>query len=169
MQSKLGEGSEFVVTLPFEIASKEDLPASTEISDEVSIKGVRILLAEDNDLNMEIATELLTEQGAIVTGVRNGAEAVVAFASHPQGTYDLILMDVLMPVLDGLEATKQIRALERPDAADIPIIALTANAFADDAKKCKEAGMDAHLTKPINLDKMLRTICGLIGRKKVEK
>ena len=169
VQSKLGEGSEFVVTLPFEIASKEAIPANTAEAENNSIEGVRILLAEDNDLNMEIAMELLTEQGAIVTGVRNGAEAVVAFASHPQGTYDLILMDVLMPVLDGLEATKQIRALDRPDAAEIPIIALTANAFADDAKKCKEAGMDAHLTKPINLEKMLRTICGLIGKKNVEK
>ena len=165
VQSKAGEGSEFVVTLPFDIARKEDLPAAAEKTESSSIEGVRILLAEDNDLNMEIATELLKEQGAIVTGVTNGAEAVVAFASHPQGTYDLILMDIMMPVLDGLEATKQIRTLNRPDAARIPIIALTANAFAEDSKKCKDAGMNAHLTKPINLEKMLRTICGLTGKK----
>lgn len=165
VQSKAGEGSEFIVTLPFDIAEKEDLPAAAEKAESSSIEGVRILLAEDNDLNMEIATELLKEQGAIVTGVANGAEAVVAFASHPQGTYDLILMDIMMPVLDGLEATKQIRTLNRPDAARIPIIALTANAFAEDSKKCRDAGMNAHLTKPINLEKMLRTICGLTGKK----
>ena len=155
-------------TLEYRIADKSYYERATEKfsdMDETRISGKHILLAEDNDLNMEIATELLKEQGAIVTGVPNGAEAVVAFASHPQGTYDLILMDIMMPVLDGLEATKQIRTLNRPDAARIPIIALTANAFAEDSKKCKDAGMNAHLTKPINLEKMLRTICGLTGKK----
>ena len=113
------------------------------------ISGVRILLVEDNELNAEIAEFMLTENGAKVETVKNGLEAVQHFEACESGTYDVILMDVMMPVMDGLTATKTIRSLERQDAKTIPIIAMTANAFREDAEKCMEAGMNAHLAKAI--------------------
>ena len=113
----------------------------------------KILLAEDNDLNLEIVTELLEQQGAIITPARNGKEAVTIFENNAPGTFDVILMDIMMPVMDGLEACRTIRSLNRPDASTIPVIALTANAFFEDAKKCLDAGMNAHLTKPIDMKK----------------
>lgn len=106
----------------------------------------------------EIATELLKEQGAIVTQVANGAEAVRLFKNSPKGSFDVILMDVMMPIMDGLEATRKIRALDRIDAATIPIIALTANAFYEDVKKCIESGMNAHLSKPLEIEKVVEMI-----------
>jgi len=119
---------------------------------------MRLLLAEDNELNSEIAEMLLTDAGAQVTIVRDGQQAVNTFAEHPAGTYDAILMDIMMPNMDGITATRAIRALDRPDAAGIPIIAMTANAFDDDAKECFEAGMNAHLSKPLQIDTMLAAI-----------
>ena len=123
---------------------------------------VKILLAEDNDLNLEIVTELLEQQGAIITPARNGKEAVTIFENNAPGTFDVILMDIMMPVMDGLEACRTIRSLNRPDASTIPVIALTANAFFEDAKKCLDAGMNAHLTKPIDMKKMTQTIGNFI-------
>ena len=129
---------------------------------EVSIKDLHILVAEDNELNMEIAKELLEERGAVVTAVSNGEEALHTFGNQPAGTFDVILMDIMMPVMDGLEATREIRNLKREDAATIAIIALTANAFFEDVEKCQQAGMNAHVAKPIDFDKLAKTIIGLL-------
>ena len=156
--STLGVGSTFVITLPFEIAQASDVaPAKQEIQ-EADIHGLRLLLAEDNDLNAEIAQVLLEEAGAKVTLVRDGQQVVDAFVGHPAGTFDAILMDVMMPVKNGLEATRDIRALERPDAKHIPIIAMTANAFDEDARACLAAGMNAHLAKPLRMEVLTGTL-----------
>lgn len=154
VESKLGEGSCFTVILPFKIDTnarpeeKEDFDA--DISD------IRVLLVEDNELNVEIAEFMLTENGAKVETVNNGLEAVQHFEASEPGTYDVILMDVMMPVMDGLTAARTIRDLERQDAKTIPIIAMTANAFREDAEKCMEAGMNAHLAKPLDAEKLSR-------------
>lgn len=161
VESEQGVGTTFVVAIPFEIAREEDVRIQPEKGN-VSIAGIRILLAEDNDLNREIATELLKEQGTVVTAVTNGEEAVQMFEENPEGTFDVILMDMMMPVKGGLEATREIRALNREDAGKIPIIALTANAFTEDVEKCMAAGMNAHLSKPIDLEVMVRTIRGVV-------
>ncbi len=159
VESEPGVGSKFTVTLSFEIAEQKELDNEETTEDiTVSIKDTKIMLVEDNELNIEIATELLKEQGAIVTQVANGAEAVRLFKENPRGTFDVILMDVMMPVMDGLEATRKIRALDRIDAATIPIIALTANAFYEDVKKCIESGMNAHLSKPLEIEKVVEMI-----------
>lgn len=161
VESEPGVGSKFIISIPFEIAEQGELQSTTETNTaeiSVPIKGVHIMLVEDNELNMEIATELLKEQGAVVTQVSNGKEAVQMFKENPKGTFDVILMDVMMPVMDGLEATRQIRALDRIDSASIPIIALTANAFYEDVKKCIEAGMNAHLSKPLEIEKVVEMI-----------
>lgn len=151
--SKEGEGSTFVITLPFEIAEKpEEIPA--EMDGEVNIAGLHLLLAEDNELNAEIARTLLEDEGAITTIVNDGQQAVDIFSRNKPGTFDAILMDIMMPEMDGLSATKAIRALDREDAGTIPIIAMTANAFDEDEKKCMEAGMNAHLVKPLDIQKM---------------
>ena len=158
VESKPGAGSKFIVTIPFEIAEKakvEEVLAGTAPD---SIRGIKILLVEDNELNREIATELLREQGAIITQAVNGAEAVRLFKESPAGTFDVILMDVMMPVMDGLEATRKIRAYRREDASHIPIIALTANAFYEDVKKCKDSGMNAHISKPLEIEKVIEII-----------
>lgn len=166
VKSKLGEGSEFTVSIPFEIAPEEAVKPksedSREIKGEASIRDLHILVAEDNELNMEIARELLEERGARVTSVTNGAEAVKTFETHTAGTFDVILMDIMMPVMDGLEATRAIRNFGREDAGTIPIIALTANAFFEDVEKCQQAGMNAHVAKPIDFDKLAQTIEGLL-------
>ena len=159
--SQVGVGSTFVITIPFEIAPppEESLPqAPTEEDEDGNIQGLRLLLAEDNELNAEIAETLLTDQGAKVTIVRDGQKAVNLFRSTAPGTFDAILMDIMMPEMDGLTATQTIRALDRPDAKTIPIIAMTANAFEEDAKKCLAAGMNAHLAKPLRIDIVSRTI-----------
>lgn len=163
--SKPGEGSSFRVTIPFEIADKNDVKASkTFPKDKISIKGIKVLLVEDNDLNREIAEALLKEQEAVITTAVNGEEALKMFTEKPEGTFDVILMDIMMPVMDGLEASRAIRNLERKDAASIPIIALTANAFVDDVQKSKEAGMNAHITKPLQLDVILHVIAELVRK-----
>ena len=152
-------GSTFIITIPFEIA-EQATPAEPTTPSTVStgIQGLSLLLAEDNALNAEIAQILLTDAGASVTTVSNGEQAVEQFRTNPPGTFDAILMDVMMPVMDGLTATGQIRALGRFDARTIPIIAMTANAFAEDARKCLEAGMNAHLAKPLEIDKVIAVI-----------
>ena len=159
--SQKGVGSTFVITIPFTIAEK---PQSKEPdhTQETSIRGRRFLLAEDNDLNAEIAKTLLEDKGATITVVSDGQQAVNRFKENPVGTYNAILMDVMMPVMDGLTAAKTIRAWDRPDAKTIPIVAMTANAFAEDAQKCMEAGMNAHLAKPLDIQKVVATLAGLI-------
>lgn len=161
--SKEGEGSTFVITLPFEIAEKpEEIPA--EMDGEVNIAGLHLLLAEDNELNAEIARTLLEDEGAITTIVNDGQQAVDIFSRNKPGTFDAILMDIMMPEMDGLSATKAIRALDREDAGTIPIIAMTANAFDEDEKKCMEAGMNAHLVKPLDIQKMKEAICRYLNK-----
>lgn len=162
VKSEQNVGTTFTVTIPFEIAPQEAVSEVTDDSAVTSIRGVKILLAEDNDLNLEIVTELLEQQGAIITPACNGKEAVTIFENNAPGTFDVILMDIMMPVMDGLEACRTIRSLNRPDASTIPVIALTANAFFEDAKKCLDAGMNAHLTKPIDMKKMTQTIGNFI-------
>ena len=159
--SEEGIGSIFVITLPFEIA--EGTPVSKPVSESRSIKGRHLLLAEDNELNAEIAKTLLEDEGAVVTIVHDGQQAVDVFESRPRGTFDAILMDVMMPVIDGLSATRKIRALDREDAGSIPIIAMTANAFDEDVRQCMEAGMNAHLSKPLEMKKVVETIAGYCG------
>ena len=125
------------------------------------LSGLRLLLAEDNELNREIAGELIGDAGAEIDFAEDGQQAVDMFTASLPGTYDAILMDVQMPVMNGLEATARLRSLQRPDAKTIPIIAMTANAFVEDVKKSLEAGMNAHLSKPLDIDKVLSTIDGL--------
>ena len=122
-----------------------------------------MLLVEDNDLNAEIAATILEGDGAYVSIAGDGAQAVEAFAANPAGTFDAILMDVAMPKMDGLAATRAIRALDRPDAASIPIIAMTGNAFQEDVRECLEAGMNAHIAKPIDAAKAERVIAKAMG------
>ena len=160
ISSELNEGSTFVISIPFDPA-----PAPRETEQAASgsaLQGRRLLLVEDNDLNAEIAATILEDDGAYVSIAGDGTQAVEAFAANPVGTFDAILMDVVMPKMDGLAATKAIRALDRPDAASIPIIAMTGNAFQEDVQECLEAGMNAHLTKPINLAKAERVIAAAV-------
>lgn len=155
-----GEGSTFTITLPFSIAAETgetEIPADG-VEEPVDIRGLHILLAEDNELNAEIAQVLLGDAGVTITVARDGQEAVDIFSSRPQGTFDGILMDIMMPVMDGLTATETIRALERPDAGTIPIIAMTANAFGEDVRKCLDAGMNDHLAKPLQMEKVTAVI-----------
>ncbi|WP_298629383.1 ATP-binding protein [uncultured Senegalimassilia sp.] len=161
ISSELNEGSTFVISIPFDPA-----PAPRETEQAASgstLQGRRLLLVEDNDLNAEIAATILEGDGAYVSIVGDGAQAVEAFAANPAGTFDAILMDVAMPKMDGLAATRAIRALDRPDAASIPIIAMTGNAFQEDVRECLEAGMNAHIAKPIDMAKAERVITKVVG------
>lgn len=164
--SKEHEGTTFTITLPFKIADKTALPVQQSLDREADISGVRLLLAEDNELNAEIAQTLLEDKGAIITLVRDGQQAIQTFISSPPGTFDAILMDIMMPVIDGISATQIIRALSRDDAKSIPIIAMTANAFEEDARKCIKAGMSAHLAKPLEMEKVTAIIATLCKKKK---
>lgn len=157
LESQEGVGSRFSLTVPFTIdhAPQEEEKAAKR---PVSLAGLHILLAEDNELNREIAVFLLEKEGMEITSCENGAEAVKAFRESPQGYYDLILMDIMMPVMDGYEASRRIRSLPRLDAAVIPIFAMTANAFQDDIEKSHKSGMNEHLTKPLHTQVMLDTI-----------
>lgn len=154
--SEEGKGSTFVITIPFEIAPAED--KKPQDKKPVNIEGLHLMVVEDNELNAEIAQMLLTDRGARVTLARDGKEAVELFKKKIPGTFDAILMDIMMPVMDGMTATRAIRSLARADAKTIPIIAMTANAFDEDAKKCMEAGMNAHLTKPIEIDHVIEVL-----------
>ena len=168
VESRLGIGTKFTVDLSFDIASKEEVYGSQDTiksSAIHTIKGKRILLVEDNELNAEIAKTVLEDVGALIIRVENGQQAVELFEEKPAGTFDAILMDLMMPVMDGYTATRKIRALERSDAKIIPIIAMTANAFQEDAEKCIAVGMNAHLAKPLDIEKMMITICHLVKKK----
>ena len=164
VSSRVNVGSTFVVTLPFEIAEPVQAEASKEKDGTpADIRGMRLLLVEDNELNAEIARLLLEDKGAVITRVGDGQQALDLFREEPAGSFDGILMDVMMPVMDGLTATRAIRGLDRPDAKTIPIIAMTANAFAEDAAKCFAAGMNAHLSKPLDIRKVISTIARYRG------
>ena len=157
-ESAEGIGTTFVIRVPFRIDTGRSGRAETEEKPEVSIKGLHILLAEDNELNMEIAEFMLQNEGADVTKAWNGREAVEIFRKSEPGEFDVILMDIMMPVMNGYGATKMIRSLEREDAKTIPIIAMTANAFTEDRLKAKEAGMDEHIAKPVDPELLVKVI-----------
>lgn len=160
IQSKLGEGSTFTVTLPLRIAKQEDAQPkrASQPVDRSALAGKRILLAEDNDLNAEIAIELLGEEGLKIDRAENGVACVDQIEKSPAGTYSLVLMDVQMPVMDGYTATQKIRKLDDPAKAHIPIIAMTANAFAEDRQKALDSGMNDHVAKPIDMNTLIPTL-----------
>ena len=160
VHSSTGKGSTFTITLPFDLVPPDEQPKPKKPKSEESagMEGLHVLLVEDNELNMEIAQLLLEDQGIQVTMAENGLAALNTFSENPPGTFDAILMDIMMPVMDGLDATRAIRDLERHDAKSIPILAMTANAFEEDAKKCMAAGMNIHLTKPLEMDKLLNAL-----------
>lgn len=164
-----GKGTTFTIVLPLapvRDAANEvpapDAPAERAEDEAPALGGMRILLAEDNEVNMEITTELLSMNGAIVTQAWNGEEAVLRFSEAPEGAFDAILMDMQMPVMDGCEAAKRIRALKRSDARGVPIVAVTANAFAEDVAATVAAGMNAHVSKPIDFAILVKTLRGLV-------
>ena len=161
VESRQGIGTKFTIDLSFDIALKEEVYGSEDTIESSAIhtiKGKRILLVEDNELNAEIAKTVLEDVGALITRAENGQQALELFKEKPAGTFDVILMDLMMPVMDGYTATRKIRKLERSDAKTVPIIAMTANAFQEDAEKCIAVGMNAHLAKPLDIEKMKKTI-----------
>lgn len=160
VESKIGVGSTFTVTIPCRIASEDEIQAKREInpSDQKCLCGTRILLTEDNDLNAEIATELLQEEGCTVDRAKDGVECVDMLEKAADGTYQLILMDVQMPVMNGYDATKKIRRMDDPQKANIPIVAMTANAFSEDKQVALDAGMNDHIAKPINMSVLVPTL-----------
>lgn len=158
VKSRENVGTTFKITLGFEIADEKPVEAAEDTEKTADISGLRLMLAEDNQLNAQISETFLTDEGAIVTVVSNGKQAVDMFADSEPGTFDALLMDVMMPVVDGLKATGMIRSMDREDAKTIPIIAMTANAFAEDARKCMAAGMNAHFSKPLQMEKVISTI-----------
>ncbi len=163
LDSELGEGSTFSFVIPLELGENMEEEVHEE---EISFEGYRILVVEDNELNAEIALTLLEERGFAVDCVYDGSEAVERIRTTDPGTYDVILMDIMMPVMDGLEATRTIRGMEREDCRSIPIVAMSANAFDDDLRKSVECGMNGHLSKPVEVDKLYRTLADVLqGRK----
>ena len=163
LESEKGVGTTFVIRVPFRINTDRSGKVEIEKKSEVSIRGLHILLAEDNELNMEIAEFMLQNEGADVEKAWNGQEAVELFKKSEPGEFDVILMDIMMPVMNGYEATKTIRSVDREDAKTIPIIAMTANAFTEDRLKAKEAGMNEHITKPVNAELLVKVIHKLVG------
>ena len=161
-ESKEGAGTTFVIQVPFKIDPDADKREEQRDVSEKSIKGLHILLAEDNELNMEIAEFVLQNGGADVTKAWNGQEAVELFRKSEPGGFDTILMDIMMPVMNGYEAAKKIRSLDREDAKTIPIIAMTANAFTEDRLKAKEAGMNEHIVKPLDVELLIKVIHKLV-------
>lgn len=160
VESKIGVGSTFTVTIPCRIASEDETQAKRETnpSDQKCLRGTRILLTEDNDLNAEIATELLQEEGCTVDRAKDGVECVDMLEKAANGTYQLILMDIQMPVMNGYDAAKKIRRMDDPQKANIPIIAMTANAFSEDKQAALDAGMNDHIAKPINMNVLVPTL-----------
>ena len=168
-ESKEGTGTTFVIRIPFQIDADMKDRTETEEKTETSIQGLHVLLTEDNELNMEIAEFVLQNEGTVVTKAWNGQEAVDIFRKSSPGEFDAILMDIMMPVMNGYEAAKMIRSLDREDAKVIPIIAMTANAFTEDKMRAKEAGMDEHIAKPVDGKLLVKVINELVKRNQREK
>ncbi len=166
VESRLNEGSKFVVELGFEIDQHAVTAVETPEETEFHLEGMRVMLVDDIMINIEITKYMLEEVGAVVTCAENGQLALELFQSHEAGSFDVILMDIMMPVMNGLDAAKAIRALERPDAKTIPIIAMTANAYDEDVRRAREAGMNGHLAKPIATALLYQTLSGLYHRPK---
>ena len=157
LETKQGEGSTFTITLPVKLDTVCFEETETE-EEETSIEGMKILLVEDNDLNLEVAQYILEDAGAEIIVARNGLESVELFEQSESASFDVLLMDVMMPVMDGLTATKRIRKLKRKDARTVPVIAMTANVFNEDIIAAKEAGMNEHIAKPLDFDKLIHTL-----------
>ena len=157
-KSEEGVGTTFVIRVPFRIDTDRSDRVETGEKQEASIRGMHILLAEDNELNMEIAEFMLQNEGAVVTKAWNGQEAVELFEKSRSGEFDVIIIDIMMAVMNGYEATKMIRSLDREDAKEVPIIAMTANAFTEDRIRAKEAGMDEHIAKPVDMELLIKVI-----------
>ena len=171
VESELGKGTTFIVTLPLEVVGDQEqtaLKPACPTEEGGGLSGKRVLLAEDNEVNLEIATELLSMHGVEVIQAQNGLEAVAQFEASSPGFFDAVLLDMQMPELDGCGAARAIRAMDRPDAAAVPILAVTANAFAEDIAATTEAGMDAHISKPIDFQVLCQTLVKLIGRREKE-
>ena len=168
-ESKEGTGTTFVIRIPFQIDADMKDRTETEEKTETSIQGLHVLLTEDNELNMEIAEFVLQNEGAVVTKAWNGQKAVDIFRKNRPGEFDVILMDIMMPVMNGYEAAKMIRSLDREDAKVIPIVAMTANAFIEDRMRAKEAGMDEHIAKPVDGKLLVKVINELVKRNQREK
>ena len=160
VDSRKGVGTTFTVEIPMELTNAEKVEKTKPLVQHNDLKGIKVLLAEDNDLNAELATILLEDLGMTVTRAADGQEVVDLFAEHPAGTYDIILMDIMMPKMDGHQAAKEIRAMyaDRPDAEEIPIIALSANAFSEDVQASLDAGMNGHVSKPLNMEEVTKVI-----------
>ena len=163
LESTPGEGSAFSFCIPLKPGENIE---RAERQDEISFEGCRVLVVEDNELNSEIAQSLLEERGFQVDCVYNGEQAVERIRDTEPGTYDVILMDIMMPVMDGLDAARVIRAMEREDCRAVPIVAMSANAFDDDLKKSVECGMNGHLSKPVEVDKLYQTLNRVIREQK---
>ena len=165
VESKKGEGSTFIVELPLELTDESKIQKQDHPVANVDLTGVKILLAEDNDLNAEIAMVQLEEQGIRVTRAYDGKEAMKTFTENPPDTFDMIFMDIMMPEMNGYEVTEAIRSIpDRPDAYRIPIIAMTANAFAEDVQASLDAGMNGHLSKPIVMEEVVKAIARNLNR-----
>ena len=160
VDSRKGVGTTFTVEIPMELTNAEKVEKTKPLAQHNDLKGIKVLLAEDNDLNAELATILLEDLGMTVTRAADGQEVVDLFAEHPAGTYDIILMDIMMPKMDGHQAAKAIRAMyaDRSDAEEIPIIALSANAFSEDVQASLDAGMNGHVSKPLNMEEVTKVI-----------
>ena len=168
-ESKEGTGTTFVIRIPFRIDTDRKDRTETEEKMETSIQGRHVLLTEDNELNMEIAEFVLQNECTVVTKAWNGQEAVDIFRKSRPGEFNVILMDIMMPVMNGYEAAKMIRSLDREDAKVIPIIAMTANAFTEDRMRAKEAGMDEHIAKPVDGKLLVKVINELVKHNQREK
>ena len=163
VESKKGEGSTFIVEFPLELTDESKVQKQDTSVSNVNMEGVRVLLAEDNELNAEIAMVQLEELGMVVTRVSDGKEAVERFCESDADTFDIIFMDIMMPEMNGYEATRAIRELkDHPAARTIPIIAMTANAFAEDVQASLDAGMNGHLSKPIVLEEVIKCLGTLL-------
>ena len=164
VESTEGEGSTFIIRIPLEVCLESVDAEEQEESVLSDIQGLKILLVEDNDVNVEIADFMLKNAGADVFIARDGVEALEMFKNSKISFFDVVLMDITMPRMDGLEATRQLRSLSRIDAVYVPIIAMTANAFTEDAVKCVEAGMNAHMAKPLELNTLLKVISRYVNK-----
>lgn len=162
VDSKINAGTQVEITLTFPKAKRPELPSGPDIEISYDLTGLKVLVVEDNELNMEIAHYLLEDEHMEVTEAGDGAQALELFSKNPPGTFDLILMDLMMPVMDGFTATRKIRHLDRPDAKTIPIFAMTANAFAEDIQASKNAGMNGHIAKPIEMKKLMKTLSQIL-------
>ena len=163
VKSEEGIGSTFILRIPFKIAPAPDTVKKTAA--QMDISGLNLLLVEDNELNAEIAETLLSDEGANLTVAEDGLQAVRMFQEKPEGYFDAILMDIMMPIKNGYEAAKMIRALDRDDAKTVPIIAMTANAFTEDRLKSKESGMNEHIAKPIDAKLLVKVISEFVENK----